>query len=206
MINSFLVVLIGVIAGGVTGIVLAFSMAATHNDVNTMGGVQPKENFILSFLTQSTTELNFSKVVLLIIIVLGWFGLWLAPTIAIQWFPLENNFILLIAYICFAGTWIISQYLGIQIWGRPLTQSKSSSAVFPWSTNLIGLDGIVLLPASIIYILFLGYHLAIIHSFVNFGILVISALLVILGIRTSAALLIGLGTLGILVISILTWH
>lgn len=118
MLNALVIATVGLLAGGVLGVVLGFSVAS-HKDV--LRGVRPTtKNRLILFLARPTAEMNFGEGIIFLLLMLLWlavfFGLILLPAIASERLSGDSPNLILLAYGCSALSWWLGQKFGAHAW------------------------------------------------------------------------------------------
>jgi len=117
MINVIVVLVIGLAAGAILGIISGFSMAS-HRDV--LLGMKPRTtNRLVLFLARPANDLNFSHGLLFLLLLVAWiatfFALVAAPAIAASRLG-DGSPLILFAYAAGAVGWWRGRRFGASIW------------------------------------------------------------------------------------------
>ncbi|MCA0175792.1 MAG: hypothetical protein LCH73_05820 [Proteobacteria bacterium] len=118
MLGAIAFSIVGLLAGGVLGVVLGFSVAS-HKDV--LRGVRPTtKNRLIVFLARPTAEMSFKEGIVFFFLIVVWlavfFALVLLPGIASERLSGDGPPLILLAYGCTAVAWWLGQKFGAHAW------------------------------------------------------------------------------------------
>lgn len=120
--NTFVVLLVGLVSGALLGGVLGFG-AASHKDI--LRGVRPNtRNRFLLFVARPTSEARGWEAIAFLLLIIAWlavfFGLVLMPGVAAERLAGEGPPLHLYAYGATAVAWWLGSKFGAHVW-RTLT-------------------------------------------------------------------------------------